>query len=75
MWASTMPVFGYCRVSHKFMENWWVNGHLIGYEALFVHQIYELLSAIAESRPAKPSFVDGVACGRVLEAVSVSLEQ
>lgn len=36
---------------------------------------YELLSAIAEGRPAKPSFADGVACGRVLEAVSYSLEQ
>jgi len=59
---------------HRFMGNWWVNGHLIGYEALFVHQIYELLSAIAEDRPASPSFADGVACQRVLEAVGRSLE-
>jgi len=59
---------------HKFMGNWWVNGHLIGYEALFVHQIYEFLSAIAEDRPASPSFADGVACQRVLEAVGRSLD-
>ena len=57
------------------MGNWWVNGHLIGYEALFVHQVYELLSAIAEARPAKPSFADSVACGHVLQAESDSLEQ
>jgi predicted dehydrogenase len=60
---------------HKFMSNWWVNGHLIGYEALFVHQIYELLSAVAEGRPATPSFADGVACQRVVEAVTLSLQQ
>jgi predicted dehydrogenase len=60
---------------HKFMNKWWCQGHHIGYDALFVHQAYELLSAVAEGRPATPSFADGVACQRVLEAVSRSVEQ
>lgn len=61
--------------SHAYMDAWWPAGHTIGYEHTFTHEVYELMQAIAEDRPASPSFVDGVACQAVLEAVDRSIAE
>ena len=59
---------------HPYIEHWWPAGHVIGYEHTFVHELYEFLQAIALDKPTSPSFVDGVKCCQILEAVDRSAE-
>jgi len=59
--------------AHAYMEAWWPAGHTIGYEHTFTHEVHELMQAIAEDRQPVPSFVDGVKCQAVLEAVEQSI--
>jgi len=61
--------------SHAFMEAWWPPGHTIGFEHTFTHEVLELMNAIQEDRQPAPSFVDGVKCQEVLEAVDRSIEE
>lgn len=61
--------------SHAYMDAWWPAGHTIGYEHTFTHEMHEFMSAIAEDRQPVPSFVDGVECQAVLEAVDKSIEE
>ncbi|MFP4175812.1 MAG: Gfo/Idh/MocA family protein [Planctomycetota bacterium] len=56
-------------------ENWWPDGHLIGYGECFVNEMKEMMEAIAEDRQPEPSFKDGVKCQAVLEAVTKSSEE
>lgn len=59
--------------AHAYSEAWWPPGHTIGYEHTFIHEVVELLEAIEEDRQPSPSFVDGVKCQQVLEAVDLSI--
>ena len=59
---------------HPYAKAWWPPGHIIGYEHSFVHQVYDLMQAIALEQPIIPSFLDGVRCQEVLEAVERSVE-
>lgn len=61
--------------SHPYIKAWWPEGNSIGYEHTFVHQVYELMQAIAHDYQPKPSFEDGLECQRVLDAVSESIER
>ena len=61
-----MPVWEEC---HPYMKNWWVPGCAIGYEHTFANQAADLLNAIAQSKPIKPDFQDGLKCQLVLDAV------
>ncbi len=54
---------------HPYMKNWWVPGCAIGYEHTFANQAADLLNAIAEGRPMKPDFDDGLRCQLVLDAL------
>lgn len=54
--------------THKFVENWWPPGHIIGYEHAFVHAVAEFIEAIANKTVITPNFEDGVAEMRVLAA-------
>ncbi len=56
-------------------ENWWPDGHIIGYGECFVNQMKEMMDAIAEDRDPEPGFEDGVKCQQVLEAVTKSHEE
>ncbi len=56
-------------------ENWWPDGHLIGYGECFVNEMKEMMDAIAEDREPVPNFDDGVKCQQVLEAVSKSSQE
>ncbi|MDD5627010.1 MAG: Gfo/Idh/MocA family oxidoreductase [Patescibacteria group bacterium] len=60
--------------SHPYMQAWWPPAHIIGYEHTFIHQVYDLMQAIASDKQASPNFEDGLECQRVLEAVKCSIE-
>lgn len=60
---------------HAYMEAWWPAGHVIGYEHTFIHEVYDLLKAIAADKMPEPNFYDGVKCQQVLEAVDTSIAQ
>jgi predicted dehydrogenase len=57
---------------HPYLSGWWPPGHIIGWEHTFTHQARDLLTAIAEGRPPTPSFGDGLAVQRVLDAAARS---
>ena len=59
---------------HKFFGAWWPPGHIIGYGETFVNEIYVLLDALGKGRNPVPSFVDGVRCQAVMEAVVNSIK-
>jgi predicted dehydrogenase len=60
---------------HPYLDAWWPPGHGLGYEHSFVHQARDLVHAIAEGRPPRPSFADGLQVQRVLAAVEESAEK
>jgi predicted dehydrogenase len=57
---------------HPYTANWWPTGHIIGYEHLFVHEMYEFLNNLNSKKVTYPTFVDAVKCQKVLEAVEKS---
>ena len=59
---------------HDYVSAWWPPGHGLGYEHAFVHAVVDFFNAIARDEMPQPSFVDGVRCQAVLEAVSTSVE-
>ncbi|MBD3181028.1 gfo/Idh/MocA family oxidoreductase [Candidatus Poribacteria bacterium] len=61
--------------SHPYIEAWWPAAHIIGYEHTFIHQVYNLMQAIANDEMPSPSFVDGVKCQEVLDAVVKSAQE
>ena len=58
--------------SHPYLSGWWPPGHTLGWEHTFTHQARDLLTAIAEGTQPLPSFGDGLAVQRVLDAVARS---
>jgi predicted dehydrogenase len=57
---------------HPYLSDWWPPGHILGWEHTFTHQARDLLTAIAEGAQPEPSFTDGLAVQRVLDAVQRS---
>jgi myo-inositol 2-dehydrogenase/D-chiro-inositol 1-dehydrogenase len=51
------------------MKHWWVPGLQIGYEHSFTHQFADFLQAIAEGKPASPTFREAMATDQVTDAV------
>ena len=51
---------------------WWPAGHTIGWEHGFIHQVYDLVTAIAAGEQPTPSFADGLYVQKVLDAVERS---
>ena len=58
--------------SHPYIAAWWPPGHGLGYEHGFTHQVVDLVTDIAKGAEPAPSFGDGLAVQRVLEAVEAS---
>ena len=52
--------------------HFWKTGHPIGYEHTFISSLADFLAGLESSEPARPTFADGLAVQRVLEAVEVS---
>ncbi|UKA64796.1 Gfo/Idh/MocA family protein [Arthrobacter sp. FW306-04-A] len=57
---------------HPYMHAWWPQGHVIGWEHTFTHQIRDFLLAIREGSQLSPSFEDGLQVQRVLGAIEES---
>ena len=78
---ATAPVAeqGFARVlvtepEHPYLEGWWPQGHILGWENAFTNQARDLLLAVRSRDPAaySPDFEDGLALQRILEAVIAS---
>ncbi len=57
---------------HPYVSAWWPAGHGLGYEHGFVHQVVDLVGALAAGEQPTPSFADGLQVQRVLDAVERS---
>ncbi|WP_104062690.1 Gfo/Idh/MocA family protein [Arthrobacter sp. 4R501] len=57
---------------HPFMDAWWPQGHIIGWEHTFTHEIRDFLTAISTGTPPSPSFEDGLEVQRILNAIEES---
>ena len=57
---------------HPYLSAWWPPGHILGWEHTFTHEASDLLTAIAAGGQPEPSFGDGLAVQRVLDAVGRS---
>ena len=58
--------------THPYLSAWWPPGHVLGWEHTFINQAADLLTAIADGTQPLPSFGDGLAVQRVLDAVARS---
>lgn len=54
---------------HPYTQAWWPTGHIIGYEHLFVHEVYDFLANLDKKAAPYSTFDDAVACQKVLNAV------
>ncbi|BCW61711.1 Gfo/Idh/MocA family oxidoreductase [Arthrobacter sp. StoSoilB22] len=57
---------------HPYLEAWWPQGHVIGWEHTFTHQIRDFLTAIAAGESPSPSFEEGLNVQHILTAVEES---
>jgi predicted dehydrogenase len=63
---------------HPFWKNWWPQGHMIGWEHTFVHEIAHLLDAIVNKQPVAPygaDFLDGYKNAVICDAILASAEK
>jgi len=60
------------KAGHPYAGAWWPDGHTIGYEHTFTHEVRDLLLAIATGSDPVPSFADGLQVQQVLDAVQRS---
>ncbi|MDR0343955.1 MAG: Gfo/Idh/MocA family oxidoreductase [Nocardiopsaceae bacterium] len=58
--------------SHPYAAAWWPPGHALGYEHSFIHQVKDLVEAVANGGDLAPSFEDGLQVQLVLDAVQRS---
>ncbi|MEV8148164.1 Gfo/Idh/MocA family oxidoreductase [Arthrobacter sp. NPDC080073] len=59
---------------HPYMAAWWPQGHVIGWEHTFTHQIRDFLTAINTGTPPSPSFEEGLAVQQILAAIEESAD-
>ncbi|WP_285320816.1 Gfo/Idh/MocA family oxidoreductase [Pseudarthrobacter sp. lyk4-40-TYG-27] len=57
---------------HPYLEAWWPQGHIIGWEHTFTHQVRDFLTAIKDGTAPSPSFEEGLQVQQVLDAVEES---
>ena len=57
---------------HPYLDAWWPQGHIIGWEHTFTHQIRDFLHALSQGAAPSPSFEEGLAVQRILDAVEES---
>ena len=73
-WTEIMCTHG---GSHPYVDAWWPDAHLIGYEHGFTNMAYDILRVLAGQSPVVPlpDFQDAYETQRVLEAALISAEQ
>ncbi len=57
---------------HPYLSGWWPQGHVIGWEHSFTHQIRDFLLNIADGTDPSPSFEEGLGVQQVLAAIEES---
>ncbi len=57
---------------HPYAGAWWPPGHIIGYEHTFVNTFADFIRAVVAGRSVQPTFADGLANEKVLDAISES---
>jgi len=60
---------------HPYVDAWWPQGHVLGWEHSFVHELRDLLAGVAAGTPVSPTFAEGLAVQRVLDAIVTSAEE
>ena len=60
--------------SHPYAAAWWPAGHMLGWEHTFVHEVRDLITAIATGGNVSPDFREGLATQLVLAAVQRSAD-
>ncbi|MET0806642.1 MAG: Gfo/Idh/MocA family oxidoreductase [Lacisediminihabitans sp.] len=60
---------------HPYVDAWWPQGHVLGWEHSFVHELRDLLVGVAAGTPVSPTFAEGLAVQRVLDAIVTSAEE
>jgi predicted dehydrogenase len=66
------------RPDHPYLADWWPPGHVLGWDATFVHQWRDFLEAVIEDRPVphrQASFHDGVRAAVLCEAILTAAEE
>jgi predicted dehydrogenase len=58
---------------HPYIGAWWPQGHILGWEHTFTHEIRDFLTAINTGAAPSPSFDDGLDVQRILAAVEESV--
>ncbi len=64
--------------SHPYWKYWWPQGHMIGWENLFVHECAQMLAAVVgvdEVAPVGATFADGYKAAVVCDAILASAGQ
>lgn len=57
---------------HPYLGAWWPQGHIIGWEHTFTHQVRDFLLAVQDGTQPSPSFEEGLNVQRVLAAIEES---
>ncbi|MFW6153851.1 MAG: Gfo/Idh/MocA family protein [Planctomycetota bacterium] len=62
---------------HAYLEAWWPDGHLIGYDHTFAHQAADILRTLGGETPTVPlpDFDDAYQTQRVLEAALIAADK
>ncbi|MDQ3701389.1 MAG: Gfo/Idh/MocA family oxidoreductase [Chloroflexota bacterium] len=63
---------------HPFWEHWWPQGHIIGWEHTFVHELAHLLDAIVNDKDVAPygaTFEDGYKNAVICDAIAQSARE
>ena len=69
-WTTLMVTHG---GDHPYVDAWWPDAHIIGYEHGFTNQAYDILRVLAGKKPVVPipDFFDAYQTQRVLEAALI----
>jgi predicted dehydrogenase len=62
---------------HPFWQHWWPQGHMIGWEHTFVHELHHFLTAIRDDTDVAPhgaTFEDGYRAAEICDAMLRSAE-
>jgi predicted dehydrogenase len=57
---------------HPYLSGWYPPGHMLGWDDTFVHEVKDLVDAVAAGQDPLPSFADGLQVQLVLDAVQRS---
>lgn len=77
--ANDNPLDGPKRVlvtneSHPYIQAWWPDGHVLGWDATVVHAMHDWIGAMATNSVVLPDFEEGLRCQAVINAVVQSAE-